>query len=41
MILGVEAGECFYVVLNFDPNFSLNVLINKDLIKEKSVFSFS
>ena len=28
-----EAGQCSYVVLNFDPNLSLNVLINKVLIK--------
>ena len=44
MILGVEAGQCSYVVLNFDPNLSLNVLINnvlinKVLIKKKRVYS--
>ena len=38
VILGVEAGQCSYVVLNVDPNLSLNVLINKVLIKRKSVF---
>ena len=36
VILGVEAGQCSYVVLNYYPNLRLNVLINKVLIKKKS-----
>ena len=35
VILGVEAGQCSYVVLNFDPNLNLNVLMNKVLIKKR------
>ena len=35
MILGIDAGQCSYVVLNFDPNLRLNVLINKVLIKKR------
>ena len=35
VILRVEAGQCSYVVLNFDRNLSLNVLINKVLIKTR------
>ena len=34
MVLGVEAGQCSYVVLNFEPNLSLDVLINKVLINK-------
>ena len=34
VILGVEAGQCSYVALNFEPNLSLNVLINKVLINK-------
>ena len=35
-----EAGQCSYVVLNFDRNHSLDVLINKVLIKQKSVYLY-
>ena len=35
VILGVEAGQRSYVVLNVDPNLSINVLINKVLIKKR------
>ena len=35
------SGQCSYVVLNVDPNLSLNVLINKVLIKTKRVCNTS